>query len=98
VHIVETQQRHAAQQPTTPAPSAVELRRELANANANCAAADRVAKRAKDIADKAEMLRAEAADSVQRLSRSISSLRGAVASSGLGGGMNGPALKPPVLP
>jgi hypothetical protein len=53
VHIVETQQRHAAHQPTTPAPSAVELRRELADANANCAAADRVAKRAKDIADKA---------------------------------------------
>ena len=67
-------------------------------ARLNCAAADRIAKRAKDIADKAEMLRAEAADNVQRLSRSIYSLRGAVASSGLGGGMNGPALKPPVLP
>ena len=32
MHIVETQQRHAAQQPTIPAPSAVELRRELAHA------------------------------------------------------------------
>jgi hypothetical protein len=37
--VVETQRRHAAQQPTTPAPSAVELRRELADANTSCAAA-----------------------------------------------------------
>ena len=64
VHIVETQQRHAAQQPTTPAPSEVELRRELADANANCAAADRVAKRAKDIADKAEALMCAAGEKV----------------------------------
>jgi hypothetical protein len=49
VHIVETQHPAAPQPTTASAPSAVELRRELADANANCAAADRVAKRAKDI-------------------------------------------------
>ena len=47
------------------------MRRELADANTNCAAADCVAKRAKDIADKAEMLRAKAADNVQRLKTNL---------------------------
>jgi hypothetical protein len=43
----------------------------FADANTNCAAADRVAKRAKDIADKAEMLRAEAAHNVLRLKTNL---------------------------
>ena len=46
---------------TATAPSAAELRRELADANANCVAADRLAAGPKDIADKAEMLRLERA-------------------------------------
>ena len=58
-------------QSSAPVRTVADMRRELADMNANCAAADAAARQAKAIADKADRLLHEAADNVQRLKSNL---------------------------